>query len=268
MTRTRIRRYAAGLLALAGVCAASQLTSAWGLVVSDAATTARNAITAALDSHILDTVTSEYDRLHRMAARLSTQTDIRQYATVDAPRRRGSSHDPAGVIQALGSGDPTGAAYARAARPRTGPTSAFDALNPATRDAVERDLATLDLADSTLIAGIHQTGLLRARSDQERQTIDQLEADVLNPSEAHGTTAVLDTISAASLIETRQQQARLQFLTSIAEQLLVDEKRARDTEAATLNMQLKRVEAQGDSEERGDPLLAGAADDLRTWRQP
>ena len=37
------------------------------------------------------------------------------------------------------------------------------------------------------------------------------------------------------------RQARMQFLTAIVEQLLVDNKRARDTEAAAMNMQLGRL---------------------------
>ena len=268
MTKAGTHRYVTGMLVLVGICTAGQLTSAWGFVVTDAATTARNAITAALKSRILDTVASEYDRLQRMAARLSAQTDLAKYATVNAPAWRMPDGDPDGLVRALQSGDPSGAAYARATRPRESVDGVFDGLSPAARDALERELATLDIADSTIIAGVHQTGMLRARGDRELQTIDQLEADVINASPEHGTTAVLDTISAASLIEARQKQARLQFLTSIAEQLLVDEKRARDAEAATLNMQLNRLKTQSDSEEGGDPLLAGAADDLRTWRQP
>jgi hypothetical protein len=77
---------------------------------------------------------------------------------------------------------------------------------------------------------------------------------------------VLDKISGAVLIGTRQKQARLQFLTAIVEQLLIDNKRARDTEAAALNMQLQRLRAGDDEGAAG--LLTGAANDLRSWRQP
>ena len=78
-------------------------------------------------------------------------------------------------------------------------------------------------------------------------------------------TAVLDKISGAVLLETRQKQARMQFLAAIAEQLLVDNKRARDTEAAAMNMQLGRLR---DGRAAKTSLLAGAGDDLRSWRQP
>ena len=75
-----------------------------------------------------------------------------------------------------------------------------------------------------------------------------------------GTTAVLDKLSGAVLLETRNRDARMQFLTAIVEQLLVDNKRARDTEAAVMNMQLGRLR---DGRAAGASLVSGAADDLR-----
>ena len=77
--------------------------------------------------------------------------------------------------------------------------------------------------------------------------------------------SVADKISAAVLLETRNRQARMEFLTAIVEQLLVDNKRARDAEAAAMNMQLGRLR---DGRRAGLGLLAGAGDDLRSWKQP
>ena len=76
---------------------------------------------------------------------------------------------------------------------------------------------------------------------------------------------MLDKLSGATVIRARQQQARLQFLAGIVDQLLVDSKRSRDTEAALMNM---RLEALRDGRAAGGALVAGAADDLRGWRQP
>jgi hypothetical protein len=47
--------------------------------------------------------------------------------------------------------------------------------------------------------------------------------------------------------------------------LLVENKRERDAEAAAMNMQLGRLR---DGRAAGLSLLAGAANDLRTWKQP
>ena len=109
--------------------------------------------------------------------------------------------------------------------------------------------------------------MLRWNTERELTAIDGLESDVVDPSDLQSTTAVLDKISGAALLEARQKQARLQYLTAIVEQLVVDNKRARDSEAALLNMQLQRLRSLDWSEDGGG-MLTGAADDLRTWRQP
>ncbi len=88
------------------------------------------------------------------------------------------------------------------------------------------------------------------RPRRELPAIDALEAHVIDPSDEQSATAVLDKISGAVLIGARQRQARAQLLAGIVEQLLVDSKRARDTEAAAMNMQLVDV-ARRASRERG-----------------
>lgn len=140
-------------------------------------------------------------------------------------------------------------------------------LSPGARDTLLAQLATLNAADATAIAGIDQTGRLRFNGRKhELPAIEALEADVIDPSQEQSATAVLDKISGAVLIEARQKQARLQFLTAIVEQLLIENKRARDTEAAVLNMQLWRLRR--DLDEGGGGFLAGVGNDLRSWRQP
>jgi hypothetical protein len=76
---------------------------------------------------------------------------------------------------------------------------------------------------------------------------------------------VLEKINGAALVADRQRQARLQFVSAIVEQLLIDTKRARDTEATALNMQLTAWRA-GPPANRA--FVSGTADALRTWRQP
>jgi len=88
---------------------------------------------------------------------------------------------------------------------------------------------------------------------------------VIDPNLGQSTTAVLDKVSAAGLIRARQQETRIQLLAALTEQLLVDAKRDRDTEAAAMNMQLSRL-TRGRSVAAS--LLAGSADDFRSWRQP
>ena len=116
-----------------------------------------------------------------------------------------------------------------------------------------------------LIAGTHQTGALRLNGRRELAAIDALERHVIDPSDEQSMTAVLDKVSGAVLIETRQKQARLQLLAAVAEQLIVENKRSRDAEAAAMNMQLGRLR---DGRAANTSLLSGAGADLRGWRQP
>jgi hypothetical protein len=189
----------------------------------------------------------------------------------DPPRWRTHGSDEFQFSQAYNEalifGDADGAAYLGISRALVPAADAVSRLSPGARQALMTQLATLNLADATVIAGTHQTGQLRFNGRKhELPAIEALEAHVIDPSQEQSATAVLDKISGAILIETRQKQARLQLLTAMVEQLLVDSKRARDTEAAVLNMQLGRLRSLDD--EGGGGFLAGAADDLRTWRQP
>ena len=246
------------------------LGSAWAqIAVTDPATTARNAVVAALKDRILDLVRTEQERLQSMASRLDA-TRLHNYAL--GPNPQSPAYDEALAYrdpyrQALRSGDPSGNGYADIARTRQDPTAALSELSPLARAVVTSELATLDAADSTIITSTNEAGLLRLNAQRERAAIDALQADVVDPSISQSATAVLDKISGAALIEARQKQARLQYLTAIVEQLLVDNKRARDTETGLLNMQFHRMRT-SDGDEGGASMLTGAADDLRTWRQP
>ncbi|MGH8514823.1 MAG: hypothetical protein ACREV8_12960 [Gammaproteobacteria bacterium] len=124
----------------------------------------------------------------------------------------------------------------------------------------------MNLADATAIAATHDTGQLRFNGrKRELPAIDDLEPHVIDPSNEQSATAVLDKISGAVLIGARQRQARAQLLAGIVEQLLVESKRARDSEAAAMNMHLVTWR---DGRAANDAFVAGSGDALRTWRQP
>jgi hypothetical protein len=173
------------------------------------------------------------------------------------------SDDP--FVRALSgaTGDVAGA-YAASTRAQDSP-AAIGGLPAGAHDAIARQLATLDLADASALAAATELAIARRDETGLQRAISELERDVLNPSADQSATAVLDKVSAAALIESRQKQQRVRLLAAMAEQLLVDAKRARDTEAATLNMQRTQL-LETDAE--GGSLLTGSADDLRTWRQP
>ena len=242
--------------------------------VFDAANTARNSITARLKEDIFSVLGDEVRQLQRMARRLSDFTDLRKFATHDVPEWRIHLFEfeqylfANGLNASLNYGDGSGVGFAEVARTRIAPGDELAALSgedDLAYDAIRSQLATLDAADSSIVVGADQNGQLRFNGRKEQAAIDAMEADVGDPSDAQSAAAVLDKISGAGLIRARQQQARIEFLTAITEQLIVDSKRSRDTEAATMNMQLERLRW---GRAANASLIAGAANDLRTWRMP
>ena len=260
-------------LLLTGVLMTSCIATASAqLVITDHATTVRNVAIAGVKESILEVLGEQFSKLKRMAMRLSLHSDLRKYAAQEPPLWRVHAFEnylyANGFTAALTYGDVSGTEYERLTRDRMQTADILATVPPNVRDVLNRSLATIDLADSTAIVAMHQTGTLRFNGRRETRAIDLLESDATDPSLEQSATAVLDKISGAVLIGTRQKQARLQLLTGIVEQLLVDSKRARDTETAVLNMQLNRMRAADWGEGGAANMLAGAGRDLRTWRQP
>lgn len=238
-------------------------------VVYDAATTARNTVTATLKEYLYLVQQQQRQKIRDMARRLSALTSLRKYSLEDVPRWRTHGGDyfyAQPYNDALIFGDLTGAAFVDLSHPLVSNPGLLARLDPAARRRMEARLATVNLTDAAVIAGTHGTGQLRwLGRKHELQAIDALEADVVDPSSEQSTTAVLDKISGAALIGARQRQARIQLLVGVVEQLLIDTKRARDTDMAALAMQMVTWR---DGRAANEAFVAGSGDALRTWRQP
>jgi len=247
--------------------------SAGAFVISDPANTLEHSFLNGWRQSILYVLGDEVRQIRQMAQRLSLFTDLAKYAATDAPRWRTRRIDnplrsTEAYMNALNAGDRSGEGYAAVARQRVAVGNAFARFGEddvEAENALRSALATLDLADSAIIAGTDQTGQIRGNRRSELNAIAALEQDVVDPNLEQSATAVLDKVSAAGLIRARQQETRLELLTALTEQLLVDAKRDRDTEAAAMNMQLGRLTR---GRAVAASLLAGSADDFRTWRQP
>ena len=260
-----------GVLTLAFLVGAGGVTHAQ-LVVHDPAVTLRNTVTATVKEALTTLQLQQHSQLRRMAQRLSMFTNLAKYGLPNAPLWR--IHDfenPALFLfsraynAALNYGDGDGVAFQDVSQPVL-PVGAVLNLLPATaRRALTAQLATLDVATAAAITATHDTGQLRLNGRQELTAIEALEHDVTDGSLEQSATAVLDKISGAVLIGGRQRQARAQLLTGVVEQLLVEGKRARDTEAATMNMQLV---AWRDRDAANVAFVAGSGEALRAWRQP
>jgi hypothetical protein len=265
-------------VAVVVTCAAVVLGAGFAaaqIVVFDPAVTAKNAAIATVKEEVLSVLTDQGRKLRRMARRLSALTNLDKYSLIDPPAWRIHWFIDDGTFlyanpynAALNYGDGEGTSFADVARRREPVGAALAQLTeeaPNALAAIEAELATLDIADSTIIAGTDQAGQLRYNGRREDDAIGAFDTNVVDPSSAQSATAVLDKISGAGLIRARQQQARIHFLVAIVEQLLVDNKRARDADAAAMNMQLGRLRH---GRTAGLSLLAGAGDDLRRWKQP
>lgn len=240
--------------------------------VHDAAVTLRNSITAGLKEYLVTVQQDQHRQLRRMARRLSIYTDLGKFTVPDPPRWRTHAwEDNIAFLYAnayhaaLNYGDPNGHAYAGVTEPVIDAGAMLASLPSASRRSVAARLATLDVADSAIVAATNDTGRLRYNGRRELTAIEALDRDVTDGSSEQSATAVLDKISGAVLIGARQREARAQLLSGVVEQLLVEGKRARDTEAATMNMQLIGWR---DSEAVNAAFVSGSGDALRTWRQP
>lgn len=161
-------------------------------------------------------------------------------------------------------GDAAGAGWVAGTDALEAATVWLGRLNPTARRAILARLATVEAADAVGISALNDTGQLRFNGRRELVAINALEADVVDPSQDQSTSAVLDKLSGAALIGTRQRQARTQLLAGVLEQLLVDSKRARDAETGTLNMQIEQWRV---GRAANEAFVAGSGDALRAWRQ-
>ena len=241
------------------------------IVVHDTSVTIRNAITAALKDYLLHVQMDQHGQLRRMAQRLSFFTALSKYSAPDAPRwRRHPGGDDEGEMfssllqSALDFGDADGSGYSGVIQRVITDPSALAGVPTDARSLVERQLATIELADAVSISAITNSGRLRFAGRAELNAIEALDADVTDGSLEQSATAVLDKISGATLIAARQRQARSDLLIGLVEQLTVDTKRERDTHAAGLNMQL----SQWAGAAKAAAAFEGTGDALRTWRQP
>jgi Domain of unknown function (DUF4141) len=168
-------------------------------------------------------------------------------------------------IQGLNSGDATGAAYLATTVPLMRPAT-LSTMAPRARRAVERQYATIEISDSVAMMGGHQVALARGYHRELQQAVQALEGDVLNGLlRYHEMTAILDKIAAGELLGRRQDMLSNQLLSHALEQLLARSKRLRDTEAATMNMQLTTWR---DGRAANEAFVAGTSDAIRNWRQP
>ena len=236
------------------------------VVVTDPGNLAQTILVAERTLREYETLWAQYQTVLRMSQGLGPMDRYR------IPAIAINAHDPsrwsygAPWLQGLNSGDPRGTLYRQTTRSLERPASLLQQLPPTARKAVEDAYATIEMTDSVVQIAGNQVALVRGYSGRLQAATQALEADVLNPRPRyHEMTAVLDKVAAGELLARRQDNATNQLLSHALEQLLVRGKRLRDTEAATMNMRLLGLRS---GRAAGTSVISGAANDLRSWRQP
>jgi hypothetical protein len=254
-----------GLLLLVGATAA-RAQFIGPLVVIDPSNLAQTVAIAERTLSEYNTLVTQYETIQRMAQGLGSMERYR------IPVIGITGHDPerwvygAPWLQGLNSGDARGTLYEQTIRTLDKPGTALTGLPDGARKAIENAYATIELTDSIAEIGGHQVALVRGYSGLLQNATQALEADVLNPQASyHDMTTVLDKVAAGELLARREDMAGNQLLSHVLEQLLARSKRLRDTEAASMNMRLLGLR---DGRTASASVIAGAADDLRSWRQP
>ena len=257
-----IRRTLTAVLIVA-LCAA-RAEAQW--VVIDPGNLAQAILIAERALRHYDELKRQYETILRMGQGLGNMEGYR------IPTISITSHDPGRWeygrpwIQALNSGDATGAAYFATTVPLLRPGATPPTVSAAARRALERQYATIEITDSVATMGGHQVALARGYHGRLQEAVQALEGDVLNGLvRYHEMTAILDKIAAGELLGRRQDMLSNQLLSHALEQLLARSKRLRDTEAATMNMQLTTWR---DARPANEAFAAGAGQALQTWRQP
>jgi hypothetical protein len=274
-----LRRFMPALI-LVGVLAGTaisqaQLVCAIPCPVWDIEAEIKNTVIAALMKDQNAVLDDQNSKVEKMVKRLSTFTPLGKYVISldDTPEWRihcwWSSECPSlfalDFLSALTYGDRSGTGYTGVTVPRTPPAAAIAGLSPEATIYMQRELATIDLADSTIVNATDQTGRTRVGSRAEGQANDDLNADAADESDEQSATAAFEKVTASQLISARSKVAQLGLLSSVVEQLVVDSKRDRDADTIRMNGTLTILQDHGNTNRR---LVAGADRALTTWRQP
>jgi hypothetical protein len=219
-------------------------------------------------------LTDQDELFAKMGQRLAKLTPLSKYAIEmdETPEWRihdwftGFNRYSNDFLQALTYGDASGSGFDSVAQRRENPNeSKFLALSGEAQAALGADSALIDIVDSAVIRGTHETGRLRFNGRAEAEAIRSLQELVTDSRDEDSATAVADKISAGALVEAQNKQAKIQFQAALLEQLLVGSVRARNAAARAANMQFNQMEDDGRMGREG---VARATETLQNWRLP
>ncbi|ODS56049.1 MAG: hypothetical protein ABS36_06345 [Acidobacteria bacterium SCN 69-37] len=168
------------------------------------------------------------------------------------------------ILAALNTGDATGSAYRQVIQSLEVPAGAVARMPPNLQRRVANAYAGIELADSASALAVDQMGRLRTEGAKNLLVAATMERDAASTNDDLQTqTSVLNKINAAAVLQLRMQDHMQQSLMSTLEQLLVANRRQRDSEAALLNATLHQWQYGRDY---GADLFRNTAAALDGWR--
>ena len=168
------------------------------------------------------------------------------------------------VLSALNVGDPSGSRYRQVADLLDVPSDILARMPPELQRRLGTLYATIELADSVAARGVDHAGTVRANGKLILQTIQAMESDAASTDGSfHTQTALLNKINTASVLGLRIGEQANQFLLETLEQLLVDNKRTRDSEAKAMNATIHQWRY---GPAYGADLFRNTAANLNSWR--
>jgi hypothetical protein len=271
MTRRRLVTPLALALVLTGATA-----SRAQIPVTDAIALAEHIVAVGLQTTIRVLRQSQAELTYKMSLRLSEWTSLAGYLIDrdNMPEWRihcwftecGNlfAND---YLQALTYGDPAGAGYDSVTVKRLDPAPAFSAgYTPKAQAILRSQLGTLDLLDSSIVRASHTAGQHRFGGRTEAEALIALQDMVTDEDREQSLAAVLDKVSAASIVELQNKQTRAALETAILEQLVVEQTVAREADVELSNMALTKLRSDADDENRPPSVVDHATEALRNWR--
>jgi len=161
-------------------------------------------------------------------------------------------------------GDSTGSLYTQVIDRLLPVNDVLQRLPVALRQRLVTDYATVQLADSAAKLGIDQAGRIRFNASAMINAIQAAENDAVAISDDfHTQTALLNKINGASVLGLRIAERSTQVLLNTLEQIVVDNKRKRDSEVKLINATITQWRY---GQEYGADLFSRTAANLDTWR--
>jgi hypothetical protein len=172
----------------------------------------------------------------------------------------------AAYLDALNRGDPRGQQYRTSVEPLALIQLALNRAPQSLRSRLSNAYGTIEMADSVAALGVDGAGKTRAHAQTVLNAIRALETDTLSPrADYHSQVALLDKLTGAAELGLRLQERSGQLTAHALEQLLVENKRKRETEAALMNA---RIHQWQHGIAYGAGLTQHTAQRLDAWRQP